>query len=79
MSATRAGAAYARWRDAAFDTPLSVVEPRVVCQSAEWDGVEGTQGVAGQVALVTHLYVETRHVSFENLYMEGVPNSTPKT
>ena len=65
---------YAKWQDATFETPLSVVEPVVVCQSAEWDGVEGSEGVAGQVALVTHLYVVPRHVSFEDLQMQEVPD-----
>lgn len=45
-----------------------------LCQSAEWDGVEGTQGVAGQVTLVTHLYVEPRYVSFKDLEMQEVPD-----
>ena len=66
---------YAKWRGVTFDTPLSVIEPTVVCQSAEWDGVEGTQGVAGQVTLVTHLHVMPRHVSFEDLEMQEVPTT----
>ena len=61
-----------------FNIPITVLEPQVVCSTAEWDGVVGTNGVAGNIRMNLHLYIEPRHVSFEGLYMEEIPDNVER-
>ena len=59
-----------------FITRILVVEPKVVCRSAEWDRVRGTVGCSGQVRMNLFLYVEPLYVSFDGVFMEEVPDTT---
>ena len=61
-----------------FSTSITVVEPQVVCSAAEWDGVVGTNGVAGNIRMNLHLCIEPRYVSFEGLYMEEIPDNVER-
>ena len=62
--------------DASFNTVITTVEPVVVCRAAEWDGVVGTNGVAGNVLMMLHMFIEPTYVSFAGLYMEEIPDDT---
>jgi len=57
---------------ATLDIRFDVVVPSVVCRGAEWDGVSGTVGRAGDVCMRLALYVEPLYVSFEGLPMQEI-------
>ncbi len=59
-----------------FVSSIRVVEPSVVCRSAEWDHVRGTIGNSGQVRMNLFLYVEPSYVSFDGIFMEEIPDDT---
>ena len=56
-----------------YQTRIEIVEPVVVCRDAAWNGVVGTNGIAGNVCMNLSLYVEPEYVSFEGLSLEEIP------
>lgn len=60
-----------------FETSIIVLEPRVVCRMARWNGDAGTFGVAGNVEMLLTLWVEPDIVSFQDLFMEEIPVDEP--
>ena len=54
--------------------PITVLEPTAVCGNAEWDGVRGTLGCAGQICMNLYLYVEPLVVSFDGIFMVEIPD-----
>ena len=60
--------------DALYESKFTVVEPRVFCQSACWDGVLGTLGCAGQLHMDLYLYVAPSNVSFNGIFIVEIPD-----
>lgn len=62
--------------DVSYQTSIEVVEPRIICNEAEWNSaVTGAQGTAGRVAMKLHLYVVPATVSFFGIYMQEIPDN----
>ena len=60
--------------NAIYSSGITVVEPHVYCQKAQWDGVLGTIGCAGQLHMDLFLYVVPSNVSFNGVFMVEIPD-----
>ena len=64
-------------QDAMYRTAIQVVEPRIVCREAIWNGVLGTVGCAGQLQMNLFLYVMPTNVSFDGIFLVEIPVDEP--